>query len=79
MARELNIENRGGALITGVEPGSQADKAGLREGDVVIEVNRHAIDSARDFKNRVLKQKNGQDLNLLVKRGQAGLRVIPLG
>ncbi len=78
VARQLEIEREGGAVVTGVEPGSKADKAGLRKGDVIIEVDRHEIDSARDFKNRILKKKNGANLNLLVKRGQAGLKVIPL-
>ncbi len=79
MARALNNGNVGGAVVTGIIPGSQADKAGLREGDVIIEVNRHEIDSAQDFKDRVMQEKKGADLNLLVKRGQAGLKVIPLG
>ena len=79
MARELNIGSDGGAVVTGVQPGSQADKAGLREGDVIIEVNRHTIDSAKDFKTRVMQHKKDDGLNLLVKRGQAGLKVIPLG
>ena len=79
LARQLNIEREGGAVVTGVEPGSTADKAGLREGDVILEVDRQAVDSARDFKNRVTNKKKGTDLNLLVQRGQAGLKVIPLG
>ncbi|MDJ0876251.1 MAG: DegQ family serine endoprotease [Desulfobacterales bacterium] len=79
MARELNIENAGGAVVTGIKPGSQADKAGLRQGDVIIEVNRQAIDSAQEFKERITQAKKDADLNLLVKRGQAGLKVIPLG
>jgi S1-C subfamily serine protease len=79
LARQLNIEREGGAVVTGVEPGSTADKAGLREGDVILEVDRQAVDSARDFKNRVTNKKKGADLNLLVQRGQAGLKVIPLG
>ncbi len=78
MARKLNIEDEGGAVVTGVRPGSKADRAGLREGDVIVEVNRHEIDSAQDFKNRVKKNNKGSDLNLLVKRGQSGLKVIPL-
>ncbi|MDJ0722055.1 MAG: Do family serine endopeptidase [Desulfobacterales bacterium] len=79
LARQLNIEHEGGAVVIGVKPGSTADKAGLREGDVIIEVDRQAIDSARDFTNRVTNKKKGADLNLLVKRGPAGLKVIPLG
>jgi serine protease Do len=67
MARQLDIEKARGAVVTVVKPGSKAAKAGLREGDVIVEVNRHEIDSAKDFKKRVLKHKKSGDLKLLVK------------
>ncbi len=34
-----------GALVTGVEPDSAAFKAGLREGDVIMEIDREAVES----------------------------------
>jgi serine protease Do len=38
-----------GALITQVEPSSPAYEAGLRENDVILEVNRQPIQSTDDF------------------------------
>jgi serine protease Do len=38
-----------GALITQVEPSSPAYEAGLRENDVILEVNRQPIQSTEDF------------------------------
>jgi len=35
----------GGILITGTTPGFSAEKAGLKEGDVVLEINGHKVDS----------------------------------
>ena len=67
LARRLNIEAQHGAVVTGVAPGSKAAQAGLEEGDVIVEVNRHQVDSARDFKDRVQENKKGDRLNLLVK------------
>ena len=78
MARQLNIEKARGAVVTAVKPGSKAAKAGLQEGDLIVEVNRHEIDSATDFKKRVLKLKNSGDLKLLVKRANGGLKVVAL-
>lgn len=35
----------GGLLITGVTPGFSAEQAGVKEGDVILEVNGHKLDS----------------------------------
>ena len=50
-AREqLNIpkEVTGGALITEVDPNSAAAEAGLKPGDVIVEINRHPVKNAGD-------------------------------
>ena len=65
-------------MVTAIKPGSKAAQAGLREGDVIVEVNRQAVDSARDFKQRIRKHKQDGDLKLLVKRANSGLRVLVL-
>jgi serine protease Do len=79
LARRLNIDAGRGAVVTGVEPGSKADQAGLEEGDVIVEVNRHEVESARDVKDRIQHNPKGDKLDLLVKSGQGGLRVVQLG
>ena len=79
LARRLNIDAEHGAVVTGVEPGSKADQAGLEEGDVIVEANHHKVESARDFKDRVQENKKGDRLNLLVKSDKGGLKVVQLG
>ena len=37
-----------GAVVEDVVPGSPADNAGLQQGDVIMEVDRHAMKSASD-------------------------------
>ena len=54
--------------VTNVEPGSVAQMAGLREGDVIQEVNRMTIHSAADFDRAVRNAGSGTVL-LLVNRG----------
>jgi serine protease Do len=44
-ARELDLDNRRGVVITSVEQGSPAARALLREGDVIIRVGRVTVNS----------------------------------
>jgi serine protease Do len=57
-----------GALVTEVLPGGLAAEAGLRPGDVVLEVNRRPVRSAREFVE-AMRQAGRADLLLLVNRG----------
>jgi S1-C subfamily serine protease len=55
-----------GVVITDLAQGSSAAKAGLRPGDVVLELNRVAVDSLAKFKE--LYAKAPGDVLLLVQR-----------
>ncbi len=55
-----------GAVIEQVQPGSSADNAGLQQGDIILEVNRHKVQSASDVKEALSKVAKGEDALLLV-------------
>ncbi len=69
-------ETEKGVLVVGVEPGSKADEAGVRQGDLVKEVNRKPVTTVSELRAEVEKDDNVQ---LLVKRPNAGFMVIKIG
>ncbi len=56
-----------GAVIEQVQPGSSADNAGLQQGDIILEVNRHKVQSASDVQQALANVPKGQDALLLVR------------
>jgi serine protease Do len=65
LRREYEIAARvSGALVSAVAPGSRAEKAGLFEGDVIVEANRTKIRSPEEF--RKIAGKAGANSILLV-------------
>jgi len=66
-----------GAVIEQVQPGSSADNAGLQRGDVILEVNRHKVQSAGDVQQALAKVPKGEDALLLVySNGGNSFRVL---
>ncbi|MHB8735034.1 MAG: DegQ family serine endoprotease [Terriglobales bacterium] len=70
--QELQIPDRiHGAVIEQVEPGGPAYIAQLQRGDVIVEVNRHAVSSANDVRQQLQAAPKGQDVLLLIYSGGA--------
>ncbi len=66
-----------GAVIEQVQPGSSADNAGLQQGDIILEVNRHKVQSASDVQQALANVPKGQDALLLVRsNGGNSFRVL---
>jgi Do/DeqQ family serine protease len=72
-AREAGVEF--GVSITELAPGSPAARAGLREGDVIIGVNRAPVKSVDEFQKRIRAAEQGQ-LLLHVRRGPGALFIL---
>tara|TARA_R110002049_G_scaffold111345_26_gene260554 strand:+ start:1225 stop:2664 length:1440 start_codon:yes stop_codon:yes gene_type:complete len=64
-----------GVSVQMVEPGSPAARAGLRDGDVIIGVNRQPVKSVSEFKERLEAAAKGQML-LHVRRGAGALFIV---
>jgi serine protease Do len=64
---DLNIREKG-VIVVQVEPGSVAEEAGLREGDLVIEINRKPISDLKSYERLFNKIKKGDSVLFLISR-----------
>jgi serine protease Do len=60
-----------GVVLTNVQPGSAADDAGLRRGDIVIEIAQQQIASIQQFRKLIEDAAPGADLLVAFIRGGA--------
>jgi serine protease Do len=68
LAEKFKLKESKGALITQIEPDSPADKGGLKEGDLVREVNRTMIENSDDFYRAMDSTKKGENVLLRILR-----------
>jgi len=69
-------ETEKGVLVVGVASGSKAAEAGIRQGDLVKEVNRKPVTSVSKLRAELKKD---AEIQLLIKRPNAGFIVIKIG
>jgi serine protease Do len=73
LAREFNLPDLSGALVTDVAQNSPAAQAGLRPGDVVRSFGGKNIRNAEDFRNAIARAEIGRPVKISVMRqGQIG-------
>jgi len=69
IARRLRLDNRRGAVITDIEQGSPAARAGLQPGDVIVRVGRQTVESASEAQRELGRVPSGGTAFLRVIRG----------
>lgn len=76
IAKDKKLSEKQGALITGsVIPGSSADKAGLKEGDIIMKVNGLEVGKAGSLSTLLSEYTVGDEVQLVVKRGNETITV----
>ncbi len=71
IAESLKLPGAGGVLITQVERGGPADKAGVRLGDVLLTVNGKPVADTNAMLIAIAALQPGQQAQLKVTRNQA--------
>ena len=70
IAERLSIPPDKGVIVTDVKAGSFGDDVGLSRGDVILEINKQAVNSDDDFRKISQNMKSGQDVVFLVRQGR---------
>ncbi|PIU45989.1 MAG: hypothetical protein COS95_00950 [Ignavibacteriales bacterium CG07_land_8_20_14_0_80_59_12] len=65
-----------GVLVTDVDAAGPAASRGIREGDVILDVDRKPIKSVGEFQRMVREQKSGDSLLLKVKGSDKTTRLV---
>ena len=73
IAESLGLERVEGLVITAVEPGSAGDEAGLRRGDVIVEIDRKPVRNLADYRKAIEGARKGKGILFLVRRGETTL------
>lgn len=73
IAESLGLERAEGVVVTSVKSGDPADDAGLRRGDVIVEIDRKPIRDLSDYREAISSVTQGKAVLFLIRRGESTL------
>ena len=68
LAERFGLKDTHGVLVGDVEKGTPGEKAGLKQADVIVEMDGKKIDEAASFRNAIAMRAPGSKVNLTVVR-----------
>ncbi len=75
LAKSFGLTGRNGTLISEIIPGSPAEKAGVKAGDIVLNFNDQAVIGASELKNFVGATKPGTLVKLGIIRARKNIEI----
>lgn len=75
IARAFNLTTPEGVLIAEVAEGSPAEKAGLKEGDIILEADRRKMSNMNQFRGYIASKAPGDRIQLRIKRDQKEMNI----
>ena len=70
---QLSLESMEGVYVGEVISGSAADKAGMKAGDVIVQVDGRPINASSQLQEQIGRKNPGDQITILVRRGQRSL------
>ena len=71
LAKSFGLSKASGILVSEVQPGTPAEKAGLKQGDVIVKLNDTTLEDVADLRNRVALIPPGKKAALtLIREGK---------
>lgn len=68
LSKDLGLTERQGVYVTLVNPGSSAQEAGVKEGDVIIEVNDQAVNTVAQLQEQIALKRPGDKVSITYSR-----------
>jgi serine protease Do len=79
LAQRYRISGKQGVIVTYIARGSPAEMAGVREGDVIVEINREPVVNIDEYNERIEEAEKEDQILLLIERERGSLfLVVPL-
>lgn len=76
IAESLGLQKAEGVVVTDVQGDGAAAEAGIRRGDVILEVDRKSVRNVADFRRALGQVEKGKSVLLLVRRGEGTLFLV---
>jgi serine protease Do len=68
IAQSLDMKDVRGVIVGSVQPGSAGERAGLKQGDVIVALNGQPVNDSNSLRNRVASTPPDSDVTLTVVR-----------
>ena len=75
LVKQLDLNSKNGAVISSVEPDSPAEKAKLKQYDVIVQVNGEPIKDGSDLRFKIADIMPGHKVDLLIVRDGKEMKV----
>jgi serine protease Do len=77
IAEQLGVDpDQSGVVIVQIDPESAIAQAGVRRGDIIIEINREPVDDLKDYNALIKKIDQGDTVQMLLRRGGGGMLAV---